>query len=101
MMMEQNNNDQVQSVQEPPKNNNEQGSLALISSNAAGVVDLTSHSTQGGADDTVQDTAVPEHSVHLPNASENDAVNKKRLSNADHLKELQSMALGDGSLEKG
>ena len=34
-------------------------------------VDLTSNSTQGGEDDTVQDTAVFQHSGHPPNTPGN------------------------------
>ena len=62
--------------------------------------DITSNSTQGGADDTVQDTVVSEHSGHSPNAPKNGAGNKQ-LSYADHLKVFQSIAGGAGSLDEG
>ena len=46
------------------------------------MVDLTPNSTQGGEDGTVQDTVVPENSVHPPNAPENGAENKNQMSYA-------------------
>ena len=64
-------------------------------------VDLTSNSTQGGADGTVQETDVPEHSDHPPNAPDNGAGNNKQLSYEDYFKVLQSIAGGTGSLDEG
>ena len=43
---------------------------------------------------------MPENSGHLPNTTVNGAGNKQ-LSYADHLKELQSIAGGAGSLDEG
>ena len=64
-------------------------------------VDLPAVSIQGGVDGIVQDTLVPKHSVHQPNAPENSANNKNQMSYAEHLKETQSIAGGVGSLDEG
>ena len=63
-------------------------------------VDLTTVSTQGGEDGTVQDTAESEHRDHPVNAPNNGAVENKPLSYADHFKILQSLAGGTVSLDE-
>ena len=63
---------------------------------------LRSNSAQGGADGAVQDCTVMLERSDLPLcAPGNGAGNNIRLSYADHLKVLQSIAGGTGSLDEG
>ena len=63
-------------------------------------MDLTSNSVQGGADGTVQDTVVPEDSVHPPNAPDNGYGKDTLLRYVENVRNMQTIAGGTGIFDQ-